>query len=51
MENLSWESYFELAKDYFEKNNNLEIPQRYNIKIGNDVINLGKWVSNQRQLY
>lgn len=50
---LSWEYYFELARNYYNKKGNLKIPSRFTIKLENseNVINLGMWIHNQRQFY
>jgi len=51
MENLSWESYFKLAKDFYHQYGNLNIHQDYSVKIDDDIVNLGLWLHNQRQFY
>ena len=43
---MSWEEYYELAKTYYEKHGNLEIPYKYETDNG---IKLGQWISGQRQ--
>ena len=40
---VSWDERFEELKQYKEKHGNCKVPQKYP--------ELGKWVSNQRQLY
>ena len=44
---LSWDDYYQLAKQYYEENGNLLIPSDYRI---NDV-NLGAWIGAQRSKY
>ncbi len=46
-----WKEKYELAKQYYEKNDNLLIPVRYSLTIDNKKINLGLWIMNQRQAY
>ena len=51
--NNIWGYYYELAKNYYEKYGNLEIPQNFKTNDGvtylnNSRINLGKWIINQR---
>lgn len=45
---LGWQKSFERAKDFFEKNGNLLIPQNY---VENDGFALGVWITNQRLRY
>lgn len=45
---LTWDEYFTLAKDYYEKHGNLLIPQKY---VTNSGINLGYWIHTQRRAY
>ena len=51
---LSWKEMYEYAKKYYGAYGNLEIPQKFKTNDGttydsNGKINLGKWISNQRQ--
>lgn len=39
-----WEAYFQLARNYYEKNRNLDVPVGYT----EDGLNLGRWISNLR---
>jgi len=39
-----WDRRYQLAKDYYEKNGNLELPSNYTV----DGINVDKWVRNIR---
>lgn len=43
----AWETYYELAKNYFDKNGNINFDINY---IQNEV-RLGKWLTEQRKLY
>ena len=43
----TWEEKYELAKKYYEEHGNLLIPYHYKI----NGINLGSWISRQRQDY
>ena len=43
-----WNKMYDLAKEYYEKNNHLNIPRRY---ITEDGVKLGSWISSQRTLY
>ena len=51
----TWELNYSLAKIYFEKNGNLEIPSKFKTLNGTDEdengYNLGYWLINQRQMY
>ena len=42
-----WQSYYELAKTFYNENSNLVIPHDYII----NGKNLGNWISSQRKLY
>ena len=44
----TWMTNYELAKKYYEANGNLAVPANYKTKGG---INLGAWISKQRQAY
>ena len=50
-----WMEKYNLAKSYYEHNNNLEIPQRFKTKNGYEEdengVSLGRWISNQRRAY
>ena len=51
---LSWKDYYDLAKVYYEHHGNLEVPAKFKTNNGyeydeNGTINLGQWISNQRQ--
>ena len=53
---LTWEEFYNYAKVYYEHHGNLDIPARFKTDDGytyskNGIINLGSWVSNQRQAY
>ena len=51
----TWELNYSLAKIYFEKNGNLEIPSKFKTLNGTDEdengYNLGVWLVRQRQMY
>ena len=51
----TWELNYSLAKIYFEKNGNLEIPSKFKTLNGTDEdengYNLGQWQSWQRKMY
>ena len=51
----TWELNYSLAKIYFEKNGNLEIPSKFKTLNGTyedeNGYNLGWWLVNQRQMY
>ena len=44
----NWEMYYEEAKKYYEKNGNLDMPQKYKTKEG---MSLGSWVYTQRRIH
>ena len=51
---LSWEEMYNYAKKYYEHYGNLEVPAKFKTNNGyeydeNGTINLGQWISNQRQ--
>ena len=46
-----WLKMFLYARSYYLENNDLLIPERYSININGKTIKLGKWLSNQRNLY
>ena len=52
---ISWEEYHKLAKVYFEKNNNLEIPKSFKtldgITYDEKGHSLGAWLARQRKSY
>ena len=52
---IEWEEYYKLAEDYFNKNNNLKIPQGFKTLDGiiydKNGYNLGFWINTQRQAY
>ena len=52
---IDWEEYYKLAKEYFEKNNNLEISSKFKTQDGitydEKGYNLGMWINIQRQAY
>ena len=52
---IEWEEYYKLAEAYFNKNNNLEIPQSFKtldgITCDENGYNLGRWIGFQRQVY
>lgn len=43
----SWETYFILAKKYYEENGNLRVSRNY---VTSDGLSLGRWLMNQRQI-
>jgi hypothetical protein len=45
---LQWKKMYEIAKKYFFKHGNLEIPQKY---VTNEGIKLGTWINTQRQYF
>lgn len=44
----SWDMYYEEAKLYYERNGNLEMPQKYKTEEG---LSLGSWVYTQRRIH
>ena len=52
---INWEEYYKLAKVYYNKNNNLEIPRSFKtldgITYDESGHNLGFWINNQRKAY
>ena len=51
---LSWDEMYEYAKKYYEHHGNLEVPKFFKTNDGytrsdNGTINLGTWISTQRQ--
>jgi len=48
---LKWDDYYEIAKDYYNKNGNLILKQDFCIKEENHVIKLGSWIQYMRTLY
>lgn len=51
---LSWKEVYEYAKKYYEHHGNLEVPDKFKTNDGytrneNGTINLGMWITNQRQ--
>ena len=51
----NWKEKYELAKAYYEYNNNLEIPKGFRTNNGYEYdengINLGNWIRDKRQSY
>ena len=47
-DDMDWEQNFQLAEEYYFKNNNLEIPTTYVTENG---FRLGTWISRQRRKY
>ena len=50
----TWEEMYEYAKKYYEHYGNLEVPFKFKTNDGftkddNGIINLGRWISSQRQ--
>lgn len=45
---MTWEDYFVLAEEYYRKNGNLAIPQKYITESG---VKLGVWIHTQRRAY
>ena len=53
---MTWEDYYELAKAYYEHHGNLLIPREFKTSDGyttdeNGAVNLGHWISDQRNYY
>ena len=53
---MTWEDYYELAKAYYEHHGNLLIPTKFKTSDGytndeNGTVNLGHWISDQRNYY
>ena len=51
---MTWEKMYEYAKAYYKNRGDLEVPQKFKTNNGydydeNGAINLGKWISMQRQ--
>lgn len=50
-----WKSYYELAKNYYQKHHNLEVPTRFKTKNGYSYDEVGKalgnWIRTQRFLF
>lgn len=46
-----WLECYNLAKEYYEKNKDLLIPQNYIVKYNNKEIKLGEWIATQREKY
>jgi len=46
-----WLTYYNFAKEYYNENKNLLIPQNYVIKYNNRDIKLGEWIDTQRIRY
>ena len=51
---ILWEEMYEYAKKYYEHYGNLEVPFKFKTNDGfksnvNGIINLGRWISSQRQ--
>ena len=44
----SWELMYERAKQYYEKNDNLDVPKRFKTE---DGLTLGSWIETQRRVY
>ena len=44
----TWNNYYEAAKEYYEKNGNLNVKSDY---VTDDGLNLGIWISSQRYNY
>lgn len=47
----SWLYIYNLAKEYYEKNGDLLIPQDYVVYKNEEKINLGMWINTQRRRY
>lgn len=51
----SWDSYYNLAKAYYEHNGNLNIPQKFKTLNGYEYdengVNLGYWIDSQKNKY
>ena len=48
MNNDNWNKMYKLAKQYYDKNGNLLIPQKF---VTADGIKLGYWIGTQRRNY
>ena len=46
-----WNKYYDLAKEYLFKNDDLLIPRNYIVHKDNEIYALGEWVASQRRLY
>ena len=53
--NIGWEEYYKLAKAYYNKYNNLEVPARFKTQDGinydENGYSLGEWITTQRKVY
>lgn len=48
----TWEENYLLARDYYIKNGNLDIPQSFSVTIDeNNIVKLGNWLKEQRKLF
>ena len=48
----TWEEMYELAKEYFQENNHLDIPRGYKVQtLNGKVLDLGNWIIKQRTNY
>ena len=52
---MTWDDYYELAKEYYNHHGNLEIPLRFKTVNGfnenENGVKLGRWIQRQRQAY
>ena len=49
---LTWEENYKLAEEYYRQNGHLEIIQNYKVTLQDGtIVNLGNWISTQRQFY
>lgn len=48
---LKWNRMYDLAKEYYQKNDNLLIPHFYEVNYGGKTYKLGIWLHNQRNFY
>lgn len=51
MKPRNFEIYYMHAQEYYAKNGNLLVPQKYVIEKNNEVIRLGAWINNLRVKY
>ena len=43
----TWDTYYNAAKEYYDKNSNLNVPKRY---VTDEGLTLGAWISTQRKV-
>lgn len=47
----AWHFKYELCKQYYKKYGDINIPKRYTVTVNGEKINLGAWLSSQREMY